>query len=70
VAGLHLIAMPRKTKPKDETGWQAFRMRGASLQSLGIVYAADEAAAIEKAAEQYEVPPALQNRIVVRPWLQ
>jgi hypothetical protein len=30
--------------------WQVFRMRGAAAVSVGIVYAADETAAIEKAA--------------------
>jgi hypothetical protein len=56
-----------KKKPKKELSWQALRMRGASMQSLGIVYALDEAGAIKKAIEKYAVAPSLQNRIIVRP---
>jgi hypothetical protein len=61
--------MSGKKKPKKEVGWQVFRMRGAGMTSLGIVYAQDEAGAVEKAAEQYSVPDAARNRLVARPWL-
>ena len=61
---------PKKKAKQEMRGWQVFRMRGAGAVSLGIVYAVDEAAAVEKAAEQYAVPKALQSRLVARPWLE
>lgn len=60
--------MSGKKKSKKEVGWHVFRMRGAGLTSLGIVYAEDETTAIERAAEQYSVPEAFRNRLVARPW--
>jgi hypothetical protein len=60
--------MPPKKKPKEEIGWQAFRMRGAGMTSLGFVYGVDEADALEKAFDKYDIAPAFQSRIVVRPW--
>jgi hypothetical protein len=63
-----LIAMGRKKKRQKEIGWEALRMRGASMTSLGVVYAVDESEAIEKAVEQYSVPVELRSRVVVRPW--
>jgi hypothetical protein len=59
--------MPARNSRK-ERGWQVFRMRGASMLSLGIVYAVDEADAVKKAAEEYGIPAALQNRLVAKPW--
>jgi hypothetical protein len=61
--------MATKKKPKNDRGWEVLRMRAAGTVSLGIVYAADVATAIEKAAEQHSVPEALRSRLVARPWL-
>lgn len=57
--------MPKK--PRPEPRWRVLKIRGAALQPLGYVYAQDEETAVERAIEQYEIPPALQNRIVARP---
>jgi hypothetical protein len=57
--------MARKERPKERS-WRVYRMRGKGMVELGTVYAHDEAEAVARAIETFEIPKALQNRIVVR----
>jgi len=58
--------MARKSTPRDfEHRWRASLIRGTPARYLGHVHAKDETSAIEKAADEFEVPDALRDRIVV-----
>ena len=60
------MAEIRKTRASSfEHRWRASLMRGTPGRYLGHVHAPNEASAIEKAAEEFEVPDTLRNRIVV-----
>jgi hypothetical protein len=56
--------MPRK--PKERT-WRVYRMRGKGTVELGTVTAREEEEAVAKAIEEFNVPQALRNRVLVRP---
>jgi hypothetical protein len=60
------MAKAKKSTPRDfEHRWRASLRRGTPARYLGHVYAKDEATAIVKAAEEFEVPDTLRDRIVV-----
>jgi hypothetical protein len=56
--------MAKKPKPKR---WRAWRLTGKRMIELGHVEAVDEAEAIAKAIEEFQVPGPLRNRVLVRP---
>jgi hypothetical protein len=49
--------MSQKTEPQKPTSWNIYKAAAKAVW-LGTVEAADEAAAIEKAAAEYKVPAA------------
>jgi hypothetical protein len=60
------MAKARKSTPRDfEHRWRASLIRGTPARYLGHVRAKDEATAMVKAAEEFEVPDTLRDRIVV-----
>jgi hypothetical protein len=60
------MAQARKSTLRDfEHRWRASLIRGTPARYLGHVHAKDEATAIERAAEEFEVADTLRNRIVV-----
>jgi len=60
------LAKAGKSTPRDfKHRWRASLIRGTPARYLGHVHAKDEATAIEKAAEEFEVPDTLRDRIIV-----
>jgi hypothetical protein len=53
-------------KPKERR-WRVYRLRGKRMVELGRVEASDEAQAIAKAIEEFQIPGPLRNRVLVRP---
>jgi 1,2-phenylacetyl-CoA epoxidase PaaB subunit len=51
---------------KREYRWEVVRLKASPAAFLGSVYAPDEEAALEKAIEEFEVPPHLQDRLLAR----
>jgi hypothetical protein len=56
--------MPKKPKQRR---WRVYRLRGKRMVELGHVEVRDEAEAIARAIEEFEIPGPLRNRVVVRP---
>ena len=56
--------MAKKSKPSHR--WRVTLIKGTPAKFLGYVDAADEKSAIEAAAEEFKVAPALRNRIDTR----
>jgi hypothetical protein len=56
--------MPKHPK---ERRWRVYRLRGRRMVELGQVEARDEAEAVARAIEQFEIPATLRNRVLVRP---
>jgi hypothetical protein len=56
--------MPKKPKARR---WRVYRLRGKRMVELGHVEAQDEAQAVAKAVEEFQVPGPLRNRVLVRP---
>jgi hypothetical protein len=54
-------------KRYKERSWRAYRLTGKKMIALGTVYARSEEEAIARAAEEFNVPKTLRNRILVRP---
>jgi hypothetical protein len=53
-------------KPKERR-WRVYRLRGKGMVELGHVEARDEAEAVAKAIEEFDIPGPLRNRVLVRP---
>ena len=56
--------MPKKP---EAVRWRVDRLRGKRMVELGHVEARDEAEAVAKAIEEFQVPGPLRNRVLVRP---
>jgi hypothetical protein len=57
---------PRMPKRARERTWRVYRLTGKGMVELGNVEARDEEQAIAKAVQEFDVPPALRNRVVVK----
>jgi hypothetical protein len=54
-------------KKLEARRWRVWRLRGKRMVELGCVEARDEAEAVAKAVEEFDIPGPLRNRVVVRP---
>jgi hypothetical protein len=61
--------MPDRPKPPatSEPWWTVHVMRGARAERRGIVRAPDEASAVERAMEEFQLEPWQRRRVLVRP---
>jgi 1,2-phenylacetyl-CoA epoxidase PaaB subunit len=57
--------MPKQIDPAPEPSWAIFKI-GKRGTRLGSVVAPDEKTALARAAEEFEVSPALRSRLVAR----
>jgi hypothetical protein len=57
-------ARPRRGRQQRHT-WEVRRF-GSSARFLGVVEATDEAAALKVAIKQLHIPPAFQDRLLIR----
>jgi len=58
---------PRKTtRPSREVAWTITRITGTPARYIGQVYAANEADAIKRAIEEYNIRPEMQKRLAAR----
>jgi hypothetical protein len=55
------------TLGRQERRWRISRLKGTPAAVLGHVNAPDEKTALERAAAEFKVPPALRDRLVARP---
>jgi hypothetical protein len=55
------------TTPPQVKSWSIYRLRGTPAAFVGIVYAADEKTALEKAIEEFKIEPAQRWRIIAKP---
>lgn len=60
----YILWMPKQPRQRR---WRVYRLRGKRMVELGHVEARDEAEAIARAIEQFEIPATLRNRVLVRP---
>jgi hypothetical protein len=56
---------PNATPPKLYT-WSIYHIKGTPAALLGRVEAPDEETAIKKAIEEFNISPALQNRLLAQ----
>jgi hypothetical protein len=47
----------RPTKPPQDRSWSVYQLRGTPAKFIGLVYAPDEATAIQKAIEEFKIAP-------------
>ncbi len=56
--------MPKKPEARR---WRVYRLGGKRMVELGHVEARDEAQAVARAIEEFQIPGPLRNRVLVRP---
>jgi len=54
----------KKSPPKAEHRWRIIRQRNSPAAQFGTVTAPDQKTAIEGAAAEFQVPPALRDRLM------
>jgi hypothetical protein len=57
---------PPAAPPGKQYTWKIYHIKGTPAVLLGHVEAPDEEAAIKKAIDQFEIDPALQNRLLTQ----
>jgi hypothetical protein len=57
---------PRMPKRPKQKRWRVYRLRGKRMVELGHVEARDEAEAVARAIEEFQIPGPLHNRVLVR----
>jgi hypothetical protein len=57
----------KKPPDRQERRSRISRLKGTPAAVLGTVNAPDEKTALERAAAEFKVPPALRDRLVARP---
>ena len=60
----YTLRMPEQPRQRR---WRVYRLRGKRMVELGHVEARDEAEAIARAIEEFDIPGPLRNRVLVRP---
>jgi hypothetical protein len=62
--------MPSSRRPPAKKAkahrWRVTLIKGTPAKMLGYVYAGDEKSALDAAADEYKIAPALRNRLVAR----
>jgi hypothetical protein len=66
MAYIEFMSRTKKPAGAAEYKWRIIRLRSTPARDLGIITAPDEETAIKKAAEQYQVPEALRDRLMAR----
>jgi hypothetical protein len=58
--------MPKKSIQKKPMQWDVYRLKGSPAAFIGIVYAADEKAALKAAIKEFAITPDQQDRLLIR----